>query len=81
MSFDDFRKLSPGCLLLMKNGVIGILIERFKWSTSDWPAYAWRVSFNAEPPLAVTYNDRHGWLETNILNGAYGEVVLCEVKG
>jgi len=74
------RKLSPGCLVLVKNGVIGVLTERFQWSASDWPAWAWRISFNAELPPAKIYNDRHGWLETNILNGAYGEVVMCEVE-
>ena len=76
------RKLQPGNLILLENGNIGLLIERFdmyerpiggKALYNHRPCWCWRIKFN-NPVPSRDYGDKHGWAEVNINNGAYGKV-------
>jgi hypothetical protein len=74
------RKLQPGNLILLENGNIGLLIERFDMyerppgeESNSHPCWSWRIKFN-NPVSSIDYGDKYGWAEVNINNGAYGKV-------
>ena len=77
----NFRKLQAGNLILLDNGIIGILLERFDMyerpdgeERNSYPCWCWRILFNADIDRRE-YNDKCGWAEVNISNGCYGKVI------
>ena len=81
------RKLSPGDMICLHEGGYAILLERFdiyadaNIAAPRPPSWAWRINFSVDPnEWRRNYSPRYGWSEMNIINRAYGEVVIAEGK-
>ncbi len=62
------KRPEKGDLIITRKGEFGILVERDQYQGS----YFWRVAFTGKQPR--NYGHEYGWLETNILNRAYGKL-------
>ena len=88
MKYCDYR---VGDLLLLNSGGVAFLRERFSPYAEErrrrglpeeqlryGDSMAWRLTFlNGDPNDRVPgiYNEKWGWSETNLGNGAYGRVL------